>query len=57
MRYPKVLGKLRKEVDSVAGDRPDLQREDLKEMPYLANVLKESKLRSIPLVYIMMGSG
>lgn len=43
VRYPEVLNKLRTEIESVTGDKTDLQREDLKQMPYLANVLKESE--------------
>ena len=42
VRYPQVLSKLRKEIETVAENRTNLLREDLKRMPYLANVLKES---------------
>ncbi|MCJ1243115.1 hypothetical protein MMC30_000312 [Trapelia coarctata] len=49
LRHPEVLDKLRKEIHSVAGNNTDLQREDLKRMPYLANVLKET-LRLFPSV-------
>ena len=41
-RHPRVLKRLRDEIRSVAGDNKDLKREDIKKMPYLAIVLKES---------------
>ena len=49
VRHSNVLDKLRKEVESVVGNNINLQREDLKRMPYLANVLKET-LRLFPSV-------
>ncbi|KAF7593473.1 hypothetical protein BBP40_011479 [Aspergillus hancockii] len=40
-RHPDVLARLNTEIASTVGSKVDLTREDLKKMPYLANVLKE----------------
>ena len=42
-RHPDVLSRLREEVETIVGEDPDMTRDDFKRMPYLANVLKESK--------------
>ena len=42
-RHPDVLSRLREEVETIVGNIPDMTRDDIKRMPYLANVLKESK--------------
>ncbi|MCJ1437897.1 hypothetical protein MMC27_007284 [Xylographa pallens] len=47
LRYPHVLNKLRKEINLVGGHDPTLNRETLKRMTYLANVIKET-LRLFP---------
>ena len=44
MRYPDVLTKLRREVDDVLGDEQSVTRAHIQRMPYLHNVLKESRL-------------
>lgn len=41
VRHSKVLQKLRQEVIDMAGDTPELTRTQLKNMPYLQNILKE----------------
>ena len=43
-RHPHVLSRLRAEIESIAGITTDVTRNDLKRMPYLANVLKESEI-------------
>lgn len=43
MRYPEVLEKLRKEVESVLGQDKDVTRAYIQRMPYLQNILKESE--------------
>lgn len=43
VRHPQVLLRVRTEINSVAGVAMDVTRNDLKSMPYLANVIKESK--------------
>ncbi|PGH29033.1 hypothetical protein GX50_08220 [[Emmonsia] crescens] len=40
-RHPNVLARLNAEIASTVGYNSNLTREDLKRMPYLANVLKE----------------
>ncbi|KKZ64976.1 hypothetical protein EMCG_09121 [[Emmonsia] crescens] len=40
-RHPNVLARLNAEIASTVGYNSNLTREDLKKMPYLANVLKE----------------
>ncbi|MCJ1281483.1 hypothetical protein MMC26_000803 [Xylographa opegraphella] len=47
LRYPYVLDKLRKEINLVAGNDSALDRENLRKITYLANVLKET-LRLFP---------
>lgn len=44
-RHPQDLQRLREEINSMGsvGVGPDMSRDDIKRMPYLANVLKESK--------------
>jgi cytochrome P450 len=42
VRHPQVMERLRVEVASMDGSGPDLSRDDLKGMPYLQNILKES---------------
>ena len=42
-QHQNVLETLNSEIRSTIGDRSDLTREDLKKMPYLDKVLKESK--------------
>ena len=49
VRYPRVLEKLREEVNANCADRTNLTRTDLKGMSYLQNVLKET-LRLYPSV-------
>jgi len=44
VRHPHVMEKLRTEVSSECSSNPNLSRSDLKRLPYLQNVLKESKL-------------
>ncbi|KAG6991125.1 cytochrome P450 [Physcia stellaris] len=50
-RHPRVLQRLREEINSMGsvGVGPDMSRDDIKRMPYLANVLKET-LRLFPSV-------
>lgn len=43
VRHPKVLDKLREEIKSSLGEKSDFNRDDLRRLPYLQNVLKESK--------------
>lgn len=43
-RHPEVLSKLRAEIYSVAGIKTDMTTEELRRMPYLAKVLKESRV-------------
>ncbi len=43
VRYPDVLKKLRSEIDSVLGQDKDVTRAYIQRMPYLQNILKESK--------------
>ncbi len=49
VRHPKVMSRLRDEIDAVAGGKGDLNREDLKKMTYLSCILKET-LRLYPSV-------
>ena len=42
-RHPDVLSRVREEIETVVGKDPDMTRDAFKRMPYLANVLKESK--------------
>jgi cytochrome P450 len=49
VRHPKVLERLRAEIASSLGHRPDFNRDDLRKLPYLQNVLKET-LRLYPSV-------
>lgn len=44
VRYPHVLRNLRAEIASSCHGSADLNRADLRNMKYLQNVLKESKL-------------
>ena len=44
-RHPETLSRLRAEIKSVVGVTEDITRNDLKHMPYLANIMKESELR------------
>ena len=43
-QYPDVLSKLRAEIKSVASLPTDITRTELRSMPYLTTVLKESKI-------------
>lgn len=47
VRHPKTLERLRSEVRSVMGDGKHASRENVRKMPYLANIIKES-LRLYP---------
>ena len=47
VRYPRVLSKLRAEISTLSGQSSDLIREDLRNLKYLQNVLKET-LRLYP---------
>ncbi|KAF2266735.1 cytochrome P450 alkane hydroxylase [Lojkania enalia] len=49
VRHPRVLEKLRKEVASVCGTDSAFSRSELRKMPYLQNILKET-LRLYPSV-------
>jgi len=49
VRHPHVMEKLRTEVSSECSSNPNLSRSDLKRLPYLQNVLKET-LRLYPSV-------
>ncbi|MCJ1377635.1 hypothetical protein MMC17_000730 [Xylographa soralifera] len=51
VRYPKVLKKLRNEMESVLGQDKDVTRAYIQRMPYLHNVIKET-LRLYPPVPI-----
>ncbi|KAI8283828.1 hypothetical protein K4K60_002417 [Colletotrichum sp. SAR11_57] len=42
-RTPRVIDKLRNEVGTVMGQRALASKADLREMPYLAQVIKECK--------------
>lgn len=44
-RHPQVLARLNQEIKAVAGMSKEVTRSELKSMPYLANVIKESKSR------------
>ncbi len=44
VRHPHVMDRLRNEITSVLAGKSELNREDLKKMTYLSNILKESKL-------------
>jgi len=43
VRYPEALKKLRIEVNSVLGQEINITRAHIQRLPYLQNVLKESK--------------
>lgn len=43
-RHPPVLWRLREEIKATVGANLDFTRDDLKRMPYLTNILKESKI-------------
>ena len=43
VRHPRVMDRLRTEINTVLAGKSDLNREDLKKMTYLSNILKESK--------------
>jgi hypothetical protein len=43
VRYPRVLDKLRVEIKDACEGKEELNRNDLREMKYLQNVLKESE--------------
>ncbi|EXJ79312.1 hypothetical protein A1O3_08814 [Capronia epimyces CBS 606.96] len=49
VRYPRVLAKLREEIAQTCQGRPDLDRNDLRNMSFLNNVVKET-LRLYPSV-------
>jgi hypothetical protein len=42
VRYPKVLDKLRGEIDLILKGKEDFNRDDLKRLLFLSNVLTES---------------
>jgi hypothetical protein len=44
VRHPRVMDTLRAEVSSGCGTNSDLSRDDLRRLPYLQKVLKESML-------------
>ncbi len=44
VRHPHVMSRLREEIISVLAGKSELNREDLKKMIYLSNILKESML-------------
>jgi hypothetical protein len=44
VRHSNVMEKLRAEIASTCGTSSELTRDDLRRMPYLQNVLKESML-------------
>ena len=44
VRHPKVVNKLRAEIDTAFADSSELDRQSLRSISYLQNVLKESKL-------------
>jgi hypothetical protein len=50
VRNPQVMDRLRNEVSSVMGDQVHPSREQIRKMPYLANVITESKLNLLPLL-------
>lgn len=43
VRHPKVMEKLKMEIQSTFAQRTDMRRSDLRSMTYLQNVLKESR--------------
>ena len=43
VRHPQVTGRLREELRSVVGDSEHPSHEQIRRMPYLRNVIKESK--------------
>ncbi|KAI1179613.1 cytochrome P450 [Nemania sp. FL0916] len=47
VRHPHIMQRLRKEITTVMGDSPDATREQIRNMPFLACVVKES-LRLYP---------
>lgn len=49
VRYPRVLAKLREEIAQACQGKPNLTRSDLRNMTYLQNVIKESKLSYLAL--------
>ncbi len=49
VRHPRVLEKLREEVDAISSDLAEMTRTDLRKMSYLQNVLRET-LRLYPSV-------
>ena len=42
--HPRVMDRLREEINFVLAGKAELNREDLKKMTYLSNILKESML-------------
>jgi cytochrome P450 len=54
VRHPKVMEKLRDEIASTCDATSNLTRDDLRRMPYLQNVLKEStSLKYVPVNLLM----
>jgi hypothetical protein len=52
VRHPKILEKLRKEIYNVLGQTNSPTREQIRKMPYLANVIKESMLKTFYIISI-----
>lgn len=46
VRHPEVLSNLRAEIKAVCNTSSDVTRNEIKSMPYLANVTKESEIQS-----------
>lgn len=57
VRHPRVMDRLREEITSVLAGKAELNREDLKKMTYLSNILKESMLIHADVVQITSSHG
>lgn len=57
VRHPHVMDRLREEITFVLAGKAELNREDLKKMTYLSNILKESMLTHAHVVQITSSHG
>jgi hypothetical protein len=48
VRHPQAMERLRREITAVMGDRMIPVRADIKKMPYLSFVIKESESDGLP---------
>jgi cytochrome P450 len=53
VRHPTVMEKLRTEITSTCDANTDLTRDDLRRLPYLQNVIKESMSHPKPFPFIL----